>query len=230
MSDWSNYTFYQIQDIAESHWDDFGYLLRFHGDALKSRRTPYAKDLKAQIEDRLTEIIHENWKDRQFLETVEIDLLNEEAEFALVLRIDVRKRLIELRNDSFRFPTTRAEIGYGEISIHDWQEDGLLSAAGYVTGRSGLERDSRIKILESLYLKGIPRNTGVKNIEEWGMPRTATRLKKLVDSLASFTRQEKRNWRGDYSISISERELDLKFLKKTYYDGVYDLKWRFPHT
>jgi hypothetical protein len=53
-----------------------------------------------------------------------------------------------------------------------------------------------------------------------GKPKTGARLKKLADCLASFTRNEKRNYTEDYSVSIFEREADLRYLKREYYNAI----------
>ena len=57
----------------------------------------------------------------------------------------------------------------------------------------------------------------------WGKPATSPRLKKMADSLASFTRSAKRRTSADMSTAIAERESDLRML----YDELYVRKFGF---
>jgi hypothetical protein len=59
---------------------------------------------------------------------------------------------------------------------------------------------------------------------EWGGPGTADRLRKIAESLASFTKNAKRNPR-DFINAISEWEEDLDFLFHEYYVGVFHFGW-----
>ena len=54
-------------------------------------------------------------------------------------------------------------------------------------------------------------------IEQWGEPRTAKRLQKLANCLASFAKSKRRSQTRDYSEAIADWESDLAYLKATYY-------------
>jgi len=177
----------------------------------------------------LESLAHDNWDNPRFLETISTELTHRSTDFAIKLQSKVVFRLDELAKDSFRFPSTEIGIGFGELNIEDWSQIGLLSAVGYVTGRNGRSTIERRSLLRDVFERSIPQNTNVENVIEWGFPRTSQRLRKLVHSLAAFVRQEKRNYRGDYSVSISEREADLAYLKKKYYDNT-KFDWKYPVT
>jgi hypothetical protein len=177
----------------------------------------------------LKEIAFENWDDPKVLSKIgyELQFRTKLNVYSLINKI--KERLKELESECFRFPSTELKGHSGEMIIKDRQRKGLLLAVGYKTGMYGLHKEERREILDSLYTKEIPKNTAIKNINLWGKPKTGTRLKEVVYSLARFTKQEKVNPRGDYTTSISERESDLKYLKKKYYDNSrYD--WIYPKT
>lgn len=177
----------------------------------------------------LEAITNENWENHQTLQELFYELQFRKTKFALFLKQQIKEQLEELKSDCFRFPSTELTGNSGEMKIIDRQQKGLLLAVGYSTGMYGLHEQPRRKILDSLYTKEIPKNTAVSNINLWGEPKTSTRLKEIAFSLARFTKQEKANPRGDYSTSISEREADLKYLKKKYYDNSR-FDWIYPKT
>ena len=175
----------------------------------------------------LRRIILENWDNLDVLLKIKTELqFRNKRRPILNLVAQIEKRLQEL--ESFRWVSTKVNISGGKLSIIDWEKTGLLSAVGYKTGINGLDEKSRRNILDSIYFCEIPKTFKITELDKWGKPETGTRLKKLADCLASFTRNEKRNYTGDYSISISEREADLRYLKREYYDGKYD--FGFPNT
>ena len=226
---YSGYSYYDIEEIATDNWDDFNKLLELQSDALNSRRTPFAKELKSKIEEKLEYLVESNWNEPLALQEMFAELDLKKTEFAINLKWVIENRLQELESECFQFPSTELIGKSNEMEIVDRQQKGLLLAVGYKTGLYGLLEEPRRIILDSVYLKQIPRNTGVKDIERWGDPKTGTRLKQIIYSLAWFTKQEKANPRGDYSTSICEREADLKYLKKKYYDNSkYD--WKYPRT
>jgi len=179
----------------------------------------------------LRKIAVENWNNPYTLKEIysELYLYRTKKKPVLDLISLVEERLLKLESECFRFPSTELSGDSDEMKIVDGQQKGLLLAIGYKTGLYGLHETPRRKILDSLYTKEIPKYTAVKNIKVWGKPRTSIRLKEIVYSLARFTKQEKANPRGDYTTSILEREADLKYLKKKYYDNSrYD--WIYPKT
>jgi hypothetical protein len=190
---------------------------------LTQNERPYINEQRPE----LRKIFQENKDNLDVLLNIKIELqFRSKRKPVLNLAAQIEQRLKEL--ESFQWVSTEAKIGNGKLDIINWNKTGLLSAVGYETGVNGLDEKSRRNILDSVYFCEIPKNLKLADLNSWGKPETCARLKKLVDCLASFTRNEKRNYTGDYSISISERETDLKYLKRKYYDGKYD--FGFPKT
>ncbi len=125
----------------------------------------------------------------------------------------------------FEFPTE--SVAYSRQQAYsaesrDWREAGILSLSGYRVGRTrGLRQDQRRRILNWLVLKDDLRDVEDREYAaEWGAPRTSERLKKIVDSIATFARDRKDDPR-DYSMAIEHWEDDLEYLRETFY-----LPWR----
>ncbi len=189
---------------------------------------PYINDHYSVIEEKAIK----NWENPIILQELLFELNRRKTEWAIDLRNKIKEKLEELESECFRFPRTDTEIGSGELEIKDRKTKGLLQAAGYARGQKafkiGLDKVSRRAILDSVYTKTIPKNLKIDDIEKWGKRNTGQRLKMMVYSLAHFVNQERRNYRGDYRISISDGRSDLKYLKAEYYDGEYD--WIYPKT
>lgn len=124
----------------------------------------------------------------------------------------------------FAWPSTDAEIGDGRLAAQ-FQPVGLLGALGYRVGEDGLGAVDREKTLDSAYVSPVSKQLAPAYREECGEPRSAKRLKKMADSIASFARNAKRkNHGGRYDCAIGDWEADLAYLKAKYYDG----RWSFP--
>jgi hypothetical protein len=121
----------------------------------------------------------------------------------------------------------RARMQAKRMSAKSWRELGILSASGYRVGATqGVREDIRRRLLNSLFLDDdLSDIDDVDYSAEWGNARTGDRLKKLVDSLTSFTKNAKRKERADMRQAISEWVADLQYLKATYYDRWGDFTW-----
>lgn len=213
----------ELETIVSDNSDNLFVLIDVHAQALSKRTTRRSIKLRIKTEAIIKEIIYSKWSNHVALKQMLSKISPEKTNFATEISLMIIERLKEV---SFRFPSTELTgEGFPEMKIIDRQKNGLLLAVGYKTGLYGLHNEPRRKILNDLYQGEIPKDTGLIGIEKWGRPRTRTRLKEIVYQLAHFTKQEKKNYRGDYSTSISEREADLKYLKKKYYDGVYDFEY-----
>lgn len=129
-------------------------------------------------------------------------------------------------DDSFPWPTTEALPGNGPLGSESWPQTGMLSYLGYHVGREGVAVQERRAILDFVYKDRLPNVNNADYMISWGTPGTATRLRKLAESLASFCRNQKR--KDPYVVSVDEWDSDLDYLKIRHYDGHYDFVW--PHT
>jgi hypothetical protein len=101
----------------------------------------------------------------------------------------------------------------------------LLRYLGYHVGAKGLSGEERRAILDAVYLEKLPSVNSRTYMSEWGQPHTGVRLKKLAETLAALTRNEKRKRAAASRSAIEEWEADLEYLRQKYYVGRYDFVW-----
>ncbi len=222
---YSSFSYYAIEEIAIDNWNSFSKLLVLHTKGLNFRTTPYAKELKLKIEQKLKELAYDDWNESDALQEMYDHLLNNQTNFSRTLRLEIEERMKDL--ESFHWVSTNAPIGPGVLDTSKWKKENFLSLLGYKSGSYGIDDDSRKTILDGAYTMPIPKNLlpFIEDVTEWGNPGKGIRLKKIADSIASVVRSEKRNTSKDYCLSIEEREADLAYLKEEYYDGNYDFPW-----
>ena len=124
---------------------------------------------------------------------------------------------------SFPWPTTDTIDGGGDLSAEAWPQQGLLSYVGYRVGQNGLDASVRRVILNNVYDHQLPNVNDAEYMASWGPPATATRLRKMAESIAAFCRNQKR--KDTYSTAVDEWESDLDYLKQRYYVNRYDFAW-----
>jgi hypothetical protein len=139
--------------------------------------------------------------------------------------------LIKKENGYFAWPST--EIGtnnQGDIGdLDESPKVGLLSNMGYHVGITGAHKSERNRILEIVYTASVlPNVDSPEYIKEWGNPASLKRLKKMADTVASSCRNAKGQTHKDMHVAINDWESDLAWLKKTFYDGVYNKKFIWP--
>lgn len=130
----------------------------------------------------------------------------------------------------FKWPHTNIYPGKGLFNpTKELMQIGVLAMMGYHVGRvHGIGDFLRHEILKSAYISDIPF-VECDYMKAWSVPKTHWRLKKIAYCLASFAKNAKRksNWYS-YSQCIEEWEDDLAWLKRNFYDGVYDSKFEWP--
>jgi len=133
--------------------------------------------------------------------------------------------------DYFYWPTTNVTAGDGSLAPSDWPKIGLLRYYGYVVGEKGKPRSSRRAILTRVFeLSVLPNLVSPNYILKWGDARSSARLKKMAYSIALFCQADKRKKRVWIKRAIDNYEDDLAWLKKEYYDGRFDQKFKWPVT
>ena len=131
--------------------------------------------------------------------------------------------------DYFPWPSTDLPAdGRGSIA-GTWQEIGMLAYLGYHVGLSStLNAQQRKRLLDRVFAMRLPPLNGVAYMRQWGTPDTATRLKKIAESQASFVRNAKRRKNPSLSESIRHWEEDLSGLRLAHYVGRFDFVWPAP--
>ncbi|WP_219892775.1 hypothetical protein [Aquisediminimonas profunda] len=128
--------------------------------------------------------------------------------------------------DYFKWPSTEALRGDGNLDVRGWQITGMLSYLGYRVGIGADSRDAeRHSFLSHLFVMNLPPLNGPSYLQEWAPPGTEARLKKMAYSIASFVRQAKRRKTTNLKEAIRQWENDLKFLHDRYYLGKFGFGW-----
>jgi hypothetical protein len=174
----------------------------------------------------LAELATTNWSDVAQLQTILAELLFRKRPGAMRLRKKIADRLIELSRESFIWPDTSVIPSRRALKGDQfWYTKGILSFMGYKVGYAGVPPSHRRDILDYVYSEDLPRVNSPDYMKEWATPRSRQRLKKLANTLASLTRNAKRNQAADMGNAVADWESDLTYLKRTYYDGRYQFVW-----
>ncbi len=131
----------------------------------------------------------------------------------------------ERPEDWFEWPDTQAGVGSGSL-VGDWEDVGVLKYLGYQVGKSSdLSSPLREAILGRVFLGELPPAFPRSYLAEWSAPASAGRLRKIAESIASFTRNAKRRRDDRFDLAISDWEHDLLFLHDEYYVGRFRFLW-----
>ena len=133
-----------------------------------------------------------------------------------------------IRDSAFDWPVTSIvppSIQLSPPSPLPLPQEGLLKHLGYQVGKDGIRINRRREILRKVFEDKIPEVNSSEYMESWGKPKSSKRLKKLADSLATFSRNAQMKKSADFKQAIQDWEDDLFWLKKTYYHGKFTFKW-----
>ncbi|MBE9212911.1 WYL domain-containing protein [Plectonema cf. radiosum LEGE 06105] len=180
--------------------------------------------------NELETIATSEWDNTEVLNQIHYELEFRSRKKALDLRKCIATRLTQLEETQFNWSTTEANSGLHNLSTDAFKyEEGLLKHYGYKVGMSGLSQRERWEILDTVFLQPLLINIdNVAYLKEWGEPKSARRLKKIVDSIATFTRNAKRRNQSSFSKAIEDWETDLTYLKRNYYDNRFS--FQYPRT
>ncbi len=152
------------------------------------------------------------------------ELLFRERKAARDLHISLVKKIVRT-GEYFPWTTTYAPPSAGGPSdIYIPYDKGLLGCIGYRVGTQGAVPSKRRDLLDFAYAGTLPNVNSPDYMKGWGMPKSATRLRKVTESIAAFARNAKRNPRKS-SVAIEEWEADLLYLKAAHYLGRYSFPW-----
>jgi hypothetical protein len=142
----------------------------------------------------LQEVAESNWNNPSVLFEVFSELqFRRPRKRPRELRQAIQDRILEvLPSFCFRWPSTSAIGGDGNLAGSGWPRTGLLSYLGYHVGTSGLPTHERRKILDLAYTDNLPTVNNPIYMANWGLPRSGPRLQKIAESLAAFCRNRKR--------------------------------------
>lgn len=137
-----------------------------------------------------------------------------------------RSKLPHSADEYFDWPTTDAKGGNGRFAGIYSVTEGVLGYLGYAVGeRSALTQAQRQAILSRIFQMHLPPIESPSYMKEWAIPGSATRLKKMANSIASFARQAKRRRNADMREAVQSWESDLRMLHDEYYVGKFGFGW-----
>lgn len=125
------------------------------------------------------------------------------------------------------WPSTRVpEESSGDLSNEEWWDCGLLTKMGYRAGSKAPPRSERRAILRRILEDPkLPEFNSPVYIAKWGKARSAVRLRKLANSIATFCRNGKRRRTNPPKKAIAHWEEDLAWLNKEFYSGRFAFEW-----
>jgi len=133
-------------------------------------------------------------------------------------------------DDHFKWPSTEAATGSGNLMSFDAPSDGILSFFGYQVGQaSQLSPATRYLVLDRVFRIRLPPVLPSSHMALWATPNSGRRLKKLAETIAALVRNAKRRRNASYSRAISEWEFDLQRLHDALYVGQFDFGWPSTH-
>lgn len=121
-------------------------------------------------------------------------------------------------NDYFRWPDIQAEPGQTVLSAIHAPEIGIFAALGYRVGKVRGQPDAvRLFLLDQIFASVLPPVNDADYMRPWGLPGTATRLRKMAYFLASEIKNAKRKVAQDMSVAIADWRRDYRYLYDKYY-------------
>jgi carboxypeptidase C (cathepsin A) len=102
-----------------------------------------------------------------------------------------------------------------------------MKALGYKVGKTGIQdAKKRHELLTEIFMKeDLPAVMSKDYLAEWGSPGSCQRLKKMADSIATFSKNAKLRKDADMTVAIEHWEEDLKWLGKNFYHGHCQFWW-----
>ncbi|HPI48669.1 MAG TPA: hypothetical protein PLH23_10405 [Hyphomonadaceae bacterium] len=145
---------------------------------------------------------------------------------AISLHWTEQRRIAEQHPDFFRWPSTVAWMGSGGFWAEGMTEEGALKLFGYNVGQEAdLSEAHRRQRLDLVFNTVIPPFTEWSRVLEWGEPRTAPRLKKMANCLASFARNGARRPEVYMQLPVRKWRDDLGYLHDRYYRDHFRFGW-----
>ncbi|SIR01675.1 hypothetical protein SAMN05880582_105228 [Rhizobium sp. RU20A] len=145
---------------------------------------------------------------------------------ALAMIDVIEKEMKSLENEYFHWPSTSAPKASGRGFSIQSPDEGILSFFQYHVGFSSeVSQHARRAILLLIFKCDLPPILPPEHMMLWAAPNTSRRLYKIAHTLASLTRNAKRQKYEKYQEAISDWESDLGFLYRNLYVGHFKFDW-----
>jgi hypothetical protein len=187
---------------------------------------PRLLNVVAQLRRKSTVETVKIW--RNALETIANPLRRDSHSAALRIVRAIRDEWERRRdsNDWFRWPSTAAESGSGQLIPTGWQREGFLKFLGYAVGETkGKGALLRRQLMNEIFEGPLPPVFNRDYLAEWSAPGSVGRLRKLAETIAALTRNAKRRQTANMRQAIEDWESDLEYLRTTFYVGRFNFDW-----
>jgi hypothetical protein len=108
-------------------------------------------------------------------------------------------------------------------SLRGQLECSPLAILGYRVGASGVSAMSRRNMLQQAFSEPLPNVGGPDYMEQWGRPRSGQRLRRIAEQLLNNVMTHRN--RPSHVDAVEDWQEDLRWLKETFYKGVYAFHW-----
>lgn len=104
------------------------------------------------------------------------------------------------------------------------QEESPIHLMGYKVGNNGIDPEARQDILSRAFHGHLPIVGPPGYMQKWGEPGSPTRLRQIAENIASYCRNARRR-SSSMEQAIADWEVDLQWLKETFYHGHMRFHW-----
>lgn len=202
---------------------------RYRGESARRRLVlqEHAGRLAAAIPDMEPDQLVRLWRNAN-------RILSDTSRFAehrlasdVVAAVESAWDALEIAEDElFAWSSTEVGSRSGASQVPGFRSEGMLSYLEYRVGKeAGNPAAVRQSILARVFEGKLPRVFEPSHMDEWGIPGSARRLRKMAESLAAFARNFKRQDEDRYDEAIRQWEQDLEFLHDRYYVGRFGFGW-----
>lgn len=114
---------------------------------------------------------------------------------------------------------------FGLSEITDKDTMSLLALMGYHTGKDGVAKQKRRRILDRIYFNNLPKDTHPDLSMSWSKRSSEERLRLLAETLSYVCLSRENQIDPDALIAIRELNEDLEYLRRMYYYPSFDYAW-----
>lgn len=106
---------------------------------------------------------------------------------------------------------------FGLTELTDKVTMSLLACMGYHTGKDGVSKERRRRILDRIYFNNLPREVNPSLLLQWSQRSPEERLHYMAETLSYVCLSRVNHIDPEAQISIRELKEDLEYLRKMYY-------------
>lgn len=129
------------------------------------------------------------------------------------------------KNDEVYNLRLRKLNAFGLKEITDKDTMALLAFMGYHTGKDGVSRERRRRILDRIYFNNLPKDCAPLLLSSWGKRIPEERLRLLAETLSYVCLNRENQLDPEALIAVRELKEDLEYLRRMYYYPSFNYAW-----